>query len=88
MVVTSRKGKINDYSKKEKKWELTHLSILSEDGEVEVVVVVCDSDLSGEVDAHTDGIVRDAWKHVRRNLDINGSNSHPHVTRRETRFIF
>jgi len=38
------------------------LSILREDGEVEVVVVVSDGDFSSAVDANTDRIVRDAWK--------------------------
>ena len=37
-----------------------YLSVLREDGEVEVVVVVCDSNLAGRVDADADGIVGNA----------------------------
>jgi hypothetical protein len=40
------------------------LSILSEDSEIEVVVVVGDSNLSGRVDADADWIVGDACKTV------------------------
>ena len=36
------------------------LTILGEDGEVEVVVIVRDGDLPRTVDAHPDGIVGDA----------------------------
>jgi hypothetical protein len=40
------------------------LPVLAEDGEVEVVVVVRDGDLSGRVDADADGIVGDACNGV------------------------
>ncbi len=39
---------------------MMYLSVLREDGEVEVVVVVSDSNLASCIDADPDGIVGDA----------------------------
>ena len=39
------------------------LTVLGEDSQVEVVVVVSDGDLPGSVDPNTNGIVGDACKH-------------------------
>ena len=50
------------------------LSILREDGEVEVVVVVCDRDLPRPVDPNPDRIVCDPWVFFSLVYRENGGN--------------
>lgn len=40
------------------------LTILGEDGEVEVVVIVRNGDFPRSVDAHADRVIRDAYKYT------------------------
>ncbi len=49
------------------------LSILGEDSEIEVVVVVGDGHLASGIDANTDRVVGDPWNTIRKHYYVNHS---------------
>ncbi len=49
------------------------LSILREDSEIEVVVVVGDGHLASGIDANADRVVGDPWNTIRKHYYVNHS---------------